>query len=144
MADEPALDAKYEGLRRGLRSRRRDDHALDLFRRAEANLADVRQVDRILLELGRFYNPLTNRPIVDLATRRSIVERLGAGGGGPPAAPRPLRSPKRGAAAAGGKGGPPPPRVTRGDTKKPTPAGGPAERIVVLRRAWEEIASPEI
>ena len=79
MADEPALDAKYEGLRRGLRSRRRDDHALDLFRRAEANLADVRQVDRILLELGRFYNPLTNRPIVDLATRRSIVERLEAG-----------------------------------------------------------------
>ncbi|MBI2162085.1 MAG: hypothetical protein HYU25_17200 [Candidatus Rokubacteria bacterium] len=79
MSDEPSIDAKYESLRRGLRSRRRDDHALDLFRQAESNLADVRRVDRILLELGRCYNPLTNRPIVDLATRRSIVERLEAG-----------------------------------------------------------------
>ena len=79
MSDDRSSDAKYEGLRRGLRSRRRDDPGLDLFRQAESNLTDVRHVDRILLELGRFYNPLTNGPIVDLATRRSILERLHAG-----------------------------------------------------------------
>ena len=80
MSDENSVDSgKYEGFRRALRSRRRDDHGLDLFREAEANLADVRQVDRILLELGRCYNPLTNGPIVSLATRREIVELLEAG-----------------------------------------------------------------
>ncbi len=31
-----------------------------------------------------------------------------------------------------------------GDIVKIEPATGPAERIVVVRRAWEEIASPEI
>ncbi len=30
----------------------------------------------ILLELGRFYNPVIDGPIVDLATRRRIVELL--------------------------------------------------------------------
>ena len=80
MSEEPLPDAeKYQGLRRRLRSRRRDDHALDLFQQAEQSLADVRRVDRILLELGRFYNPLTNGPIVDLETRRRIIELLEAG-----------------------------------------------------------------
>jgi len=31
-----------------------------------------------------------------------------------------------------------------GDIVKVEPAVGPAQKIVVLRRAWEEIASPEI
>ena len=53
MSEDNSLDAKYKSLRRGLRSRRRDDHALDLFRRIETNLADIRAVDRMLLELGR-------------------------------------------------------------------------------------------
>ena len=79
MSDESSLDAKYTALRRGLRSRRRDDHALDLFRRIEANLSDVTSVNRMLLELGRCYNPLTDGPIVSLATRREIVESLDAG-----------------------------------------------------------------
>jgi len=79
LSDESSLDAKYKALRRGLRSRRRDDHALDLFLRIEANLSDVRSVDRMLLELGRCYNPLTDGPIVSLATRREIVESLDAG-----------------------------------------------------------------
>lgn len=77
---EPADEApKYQALRRGLRSRRRDDYALDLFRRIEGSLADVRTVDRLLLELGRCYNPLTNGPIVDLASRRRIIELLQTG-----------------------------------------------------------------
>jgi len=62
--------------RRGLKFRRRDDYAVELFREALANLEDVRRVDRILLELGRFYNPYINAPIVDLATRRRVLELL--------------------------------------------------------------------
>jgi hypothetical protein len=31
-----------------------------------------------------------------------------------------------------------------GDIVKVEPAAGPVQKIVVLRRAWEEIASPEI
>ena len=62
--------------RRGLKFRRRDDYAVELFREAQANLGDLRRVDRILLELGRFYNPYINAPIVDLATRRRVLELL--------------------------------------------------------------------
>jgi hypothetical protein len=110
MSDEPPVEAKYQALRRGLRSRRRDDHALDLFRRIETNLGDVGLVDRVLLELSRCYNPLTNGPIVDLTTRRAIVESLRAGLTGaarrlldqcladyaPPEAPKPASPPAPG------------------------------------------------
>ncbi len=79
MAELSGESPKYETLRRRLRSRKRDDYALDLFRRIEESLADLRLVDRILLELGRCYNPLTNGPIVDLASRRRIIELLQEG-----------------------------------------------------------------
>ena len=62
--------------RRGLKFRKREDHAVELFHEAQGNLGDVARVDRILLELGRFYNPMIDAPIVDLATRRRIVELL--------------------------------------------------------------------
>jgi hypothetical protein len=79
MADEqrdpPAEDLVF---RRG-KLRRRDDEAITLFRQAAASAADPSRVKRILLELGRFYNPVTNRPVVDLATGRRIVELLEAG-----------------------------------------------------------------
>ena len=65
--------------RRGLEFRRRDDYAVELFQEARTNLGDVARVDRILLELGRFYNPYINAAIVDLDTRRQILERLAAG-----------------------------------------------------------------
>jgi hypothetical protein len=65
--------------RRGLKFRKRDDHAVELFREALDKLADVPRVSRILLELGRFYNPYTNGPIVDLATRKRIVGLLETG-----------------------------------------------------------------
>ncbi len=68
-----------EGDRRGLRFRRRDDHAVNLFREAKAHLTDVPRVDRILLELGRFYDPLAGGAIVDMRTRVTIVEALRAG-----------------------------------------------------------------
>lgn len=71
--DEPD---KYRALRRTLRSRRRDDFALTLFRQAEGSLGDIPSVARILLELGRCYNPMTNAPIVNLSMRQRIVECL--------------------------------------------------------------------
>ncbi len=36
-------------------------------------------VDRLLLQLGRFYNPYVNAPIVDLETRKRIVAMLELG-----------------------------------------------------------------
>ena len=79
MADEPRDDAaETERHRRGLRFRKRDDYAVELFKEAQAHLDDVARVDRILLELGKFYNPLVHGPIVDFATRRRIVELLQA------------------------------------------------------------------
>ena len=76
MADSEPDDADDRRHRKGLKFRSRDDYAVELFREARANLEDLRRVDRILLELGRFYNPYINAPIVDLATRRRIIELL--------------------------------------------------------------------
>lgn len=79
MVDETRDDpAETERHRRGLRFRKRDDYAVELFKEARAHLDDIARVDRILLELGKFYNPLVHGPIVDLATRRRIVEHLEA------------------------------------------------------------------
>jgi hypothetical protein len=66
-------------LRRGLKFRKRDDYAVELLQEALGKVTDVPRVSRILLELGRFYNPYTNGPIVDLATRRRIIELLQVG-----------------------------------------------------------------
>jgi hypothetical protein len=75
-ADESAETQKH---RRGLRFRRREDYALELFKEALGDLTDVARVDRILVELGRFYNPLLDAPIVDVATRARVMESLGRG-----------------------------------------------------------------
>ena len=69
-------DAAERRHRRGLKFRKREDYAVELFREAQANLGDRARVARILVELGRFYNPYINAPIVDLATQRRIVEHL--------------------------------------------------------------------
>jgi hypothetical protein len=69
--------AEEERHRRGLKFRRRDDYAVELLKEAQERLSDLPRVDRILLELGRFYNPYVNAPIVDLASRRAILEALG-------------------------------------------------------------------
>ncbi|MBI1736103.1 MAG: hypothetical protein HYR51_13085 [Candidatus Rokubacteria bacterium] len=67
------------GHRRRLKFRQRDDHAVELFEEARARLDDTDRVNRILLELGKFYNPYVDAPIVDLATRRRILEALASG-----------------------------------------------------------------
>ncbi len=80
-ADESAETRAY---RRGFRQKnKRDDYALDLFLEARAKLAtDAARVDVILRELSRLYNPLTDGPIVDLATRARIMRLLEQGRGG--------------------------------------------------------------
>lgn len=77
MTDEPAEPSADEGRhRRGLKFRKREDYAVELFREARASLSDVDRVDRILRDLGRFYNPYVNAPVVELDTRKRIVSLL--------------------------------------------------------------------
>jgi hypothetical protein len=78
MADDSPETAEDLVFRRG-KLRKRDDEAIDLFREARANLGDIPRVKRILLELGRFYNPVSNGPTLDLPTRRRVVELLESG-----------------------------------------------------------------
>jgi hypothetical protein len=74
----PACDPE-QGLvfRRG-KLRKREDDEVRMMREALANLDDVPRVRRILLELGRFYNPVTNRPVVNAETRRAVIDSLEA------------------------------------------------------------------
>jgi hypothetical protein len=58
---------------------KRDDWAVDVFREVFTHLDDPPRVDRLLFSLGRYYNPLTDGPIVDLATRRRVAEHLADG-----------------------------------------------------------------
>lgn len=76
--DRPGDSSEDLVFRRG-KLRKRDDPAVDMFRDAMANVGDTAQVKRILLELGRLYNPVTNGPVLDLASRRRVVEFLEAG-----------------------------------------------------------------
>lgn len=50
-----------------------------MVREALANLTDLPCVKRLLLELGRFYNPVTNAPMLGPATRHDVISRLEAG-----------------------------------------------------------------
>jgi hypothetical protein len=77
--ESPAVRA----YRRGFRQKsKRDDYALDLFNEARAKLRhDPERVGQILRDLARLYNPLTDGPIVDLATRGRIMSFLQTGQG---------------------------------------------------------------
>jgi hypothetical protein len=80
VADDPVGDSpEHERFKRGLKFRRREDYAVELFKEAQTSIGDVARVDRILVELGRFYNPYLDAPIVDLATRRAVMEALASG-----------------------------------------------------------------
>jgi hypothetical protein len=76
-AAERAFKRRFGGKEKG--GNKRDDYALDLFREALAYLHDIPRVNRILRELGKLYNPVTNAPIVNLDTRRRVVTLLEAG-----------------------------------------------------------------
>jgi hypothetical protein len=64
--------------RRG-KLRKREDDEVRMLREALESLGDVPRVKSILLELTRFYNPVTNGPVVDLEARRRVVGLLEAG-----------------------------------------------------------------
>ena len=63
--------------RRG-KLRKREDDEVRMMREALAHLDDPARVKRILLELGRFYNPVTNGPVMDADIRRAVLSRLDA------------------------------------------------------------------
>ena len=64
--------------RRG-KLRPRENDEVRMMREALAHLDDLARVKGILLELGRFYNPVTNESVVVPDLRRCVVDLLGAG-----------------------------------------------------------------
>src|SRR5205809_6748440 len=82
MSDEAPGDTVGErAYRRGFRDKgnKREDWAIDVFREVFASLDDAGRVDRLLFDLGGYYNALADGPIVDLATRREVWRLLSAG-----------------------------------------------------------------
>jgi hypothetical protein len=79
VADDPIEPSREQGFRRGLKFRRRDDYAVELFKEALNHLDDGDRVGRLLLGLSRFYNPYVDQPIVDTTTRRLVLEAIEAG-----------------------------------------------------------------
>lgn len=84
MADPPLPD-HIDGdpndrlvFRRG-KLRKREDDEVRMMREALENLVDLPRVKAILLELNRFYNPVTNAPVMSPDTRRRVVGSLEAG-----------------------------------------------------------------
>jgi hypothetical protein len=73
-ADERAYRRRFKD-----KGNKRDDYAVDLFREALGHLDDPDRVSRVLGELGRLYNPLVDGPVVNLETRRRVVELLASG-----------------------------------------------------------------
>jgi hypothetical protein len=76
-ASERAFKRRFGGKEKG--RNKRDDYALDLFGEAAAYLDDPQRVNRILRELGKLYNPVTNAPIVGLDVRRQVMTLLEGG-----------------------------------------------------------------
>jgi hypothetical protein len=64
---------------RGFKERKREDHALVLIRELKGNLGDMTKVRRILLELGRYYDPVLGGAIMEVRHQRAIVEALERG-----------------------------------------------------------------
>jgi hypothetical protein len=64
---------------RGFRERKREDHALVLIEQLREHLDDLPRVRRILLELGRFYDPVLGGAIMTLAHQQAVVGALERG-----------------------------------------------------------------
>jgi hypothetical protein len=79
VSDDPAAEYSEALVFRRGKLRKRDDPAIDLFREALGRLDDPARVRRVLFELGRLYDPVSNGPIVDGATRREVIGCLEAG-----------------------------------------------------------------
>lgn len=64
--------------RRG-KLRKREDDEVRMMREALAHLEDTARVKRLLLELSRFYNPVTDGPVVGPETRHAVLASLESG-----------------------------------------------------------------
>lgn len=64
---------------KGFRSRKREDHALLMIEELRANLHDLARVKHILLELGRFYDPVMGGAIVEIEQQKRIMALIEEG-----------------------------------------------------------------
>jgi hypothetical protein len=64
---------------KGFKARKREDHALILIEELRGTLSDLSRVKRILIELGRYYDPVLGGSIMDIPHQRQIVAALEAG-----------------------------------------------------------------
>jgi hypothetical protein len=76
---DPGESPQDRAYRVGFKRQKREDYAVDLFRLARASAMDIPEVNRILGELGRFYNAIADAPLVSLETRRRVIASLEAG-----------------------------------------------------------------
>jgi hypothetical protein len=65
--------------RRGLKMRKREDQAADLFRTALQQVPDPVRLRQALLELSRTYNPVTNATLLAPEVRHRVLELAGQG-----------------------------------------------------------------
>jgi hypothetical protein len=72
----PKVDPSERLVFRRGRLRKREDDEVRMMREALASLEDLPRLKRLLLELGRFYNPVTNGPVLGSDVRRAVVDRL--------------------------------------------------------------------
>jgi hypothetical protein len=72
-SEEPGRGGK------GFKARKREDHALVLIRELLASLGNPSQARRLLLELGRYYDPILGGAIVEVRHKREIMQAIEAG-----------------------------------------------------------------
>ena len=75
----PVEDGEGPGRGKGFKARKREDHALVLIRDLLASLENPPQARRLLLELGRYYDPILGGAIVEVRHQREIMEAVEAG-----------------------------------------------------------------
>jgi hypothetical protein len=75
----PVEDGEVRGRGKGFKARKREDHALVLIQDLLANLGDSSRARRLLLELGRYYDPILGGAIVEVRHQREIMEAVEAG-----------------------------------------------------------------
>jgi hypothetical protein len=64
---------------KGFRARKREDHARLLVEELRANLHDLARVKRILVQLGRYYDPVLGGAILDLEHQKRVMGLLTEG-----------------------------------------------------------------
>jgi hypothetical protein len=75
----PEEGGEERGRGKGFKARKREDHALVLIRDLLASLDDPARARRLLLELGRYYDPILGGAIAEVRHQREIMEAIEAG-----------------------------------------------------------------